>query len=75
MSQPTKDETGSGWTRAEIDQYLDGICTEIGAGSVMIPKNDGDRAHNAANKRAVEIVKGYQRGRGIFQLPWKDVEP
>lgn len=50
---------------------LDGIKTEIIAGSVLRPKNDGDRAWNDANRRSAGIIDNYISGKGLFQLPTK----
>lgn len=51
-----------------FDKWLDGMMAEIGAGSVLAPRNEGDRAHNAANSRAKEIIRTYKTGSGLFQI-------
>jgi len=52
----------------EMKRVLNGIRTEIVAGSVTFPKTEDDRLWNRANDRAVRIIDGYLRGEGLFQM-------
>lgn len=53
---------------SEVNGWLEGIQTEIIAGKVMRVRNEGDRAHNDACSRAVRIIDGYIKGKGLYQL-------
>jgi len=57
-------------TKPEIfkRKAVEGIKSEIMAGSVLFPKNEGDKAWNNANKRAVSIINKYLAGEGLFML-------
>lgn len=48
-------------------EVLKGIKSEIVAGSVLLPKDDADRAWNDANMRAARILSHYIEGKGMFQ--------
>src|SRR5208282_3412782 len=45
-----------------------GARKEIFAGSVMLPKSEGDRVWNQCIERAVDILKRYEIGHGLFQM-------
>ena len=49
-----------------------GMKTEIGAGGVLIPKSDADRAWNSANERAIRIIEMYEQNNGLFQATAND---
>lgn len=51
-----------------LKEILHAIQTEIGAGEVMFPKSDSERAHNNACERAIAIIKNYRDGFGLFQI-------
>lgn len=51
----------------ELKTALIGIKAEITAGSVLLPRDDADRAWNDANRRACKIIDRYISGNGIFQ--------
>jgi hypothetical protein len=53
---------------AETLGILNGIVTEIGAGKVMFPISEADRAHNHACERAISIIHNYREGYGLFQM-------
>ena len=44
------------------------MITEIGAGRVLIPVDDADRAWNSASERAIRIINQYQDGRDLWQV-------
>ena len=46
---------------------LEGVYTEIMAGTAIFTKGERAEGWNAATERAVEIVKKYMRGEGLFQ--------
>lgn len=50
-------------------QDWDGAITEIGAGQVMIPISQADHAWNDASRRAIDILRKYRDGVGLFQTP------
>jgi hypothetical protein len=54
---------------------LRGIRTEIGAGMVLIPKDDRERTWNSAHERANQIVQNYIDGNGLFQITAKPKRP
>jgi hypothetical protein len=53
---------------AEMIEVLRGIQTEIGAGMVLFPKSDAERAHNNACERANSIIANCIEGYGLFQM-------
>lgn len=52
-------------------EALRGVRTEIGAGKVMFPKSDADRAWNSCADRATRIISNYLDGEGLFQIATK----
>jgi hypothetical protein len=52
----------------ETVEILRNIKTEIGAGMVLFPKSEAERAHNNACARANAIITNYQEGYGLFQM-------
>jgi hypothetical protein len=49
-------------------EILQNVKTEIGAGMVLFPKSEAERAHNNACDRANTIITNYQEGYGLFQM-------
>jgi len=47
---------------------LEGARKEIVAGGVLLPKSAEDRVWNQCIERAVDILKRYKTGHGLFQL-------
>ncbi|HUT42704.1 MAG TPA: hypothetical protein VMW95_00100 [Desulfobacterales bacterium] len=47
--------------------YYDDIITEIKAGMVIFISCPQDRAWNQASQRAIDIIKKYKKGNGLFQ--------
>jgi len=60
---------------AKTIEILRNIKTEIGAGMVMFPKSEAERAHNNACDRANTIITNYQEGYGLFQMARHNEEP
>ena len=58
-----KKDTPKEWLAATFR----GMKTEIRAGSVLMPKDEADRAWNSANERAILIIEAYERNEGLFQ--------
>ena len=52
----------------ETLEILRNIRTEIGAGKVLFPKTEAERAHNNACDRANTIISNYAQGFGLFQM-------
>jgi hypothetical protein len=52
----------------ETVDLLHNIKIEIGAGMVLFPKSEAERAHNDACDRANTIITYYQEGNGLFQM-------
>lgn len=46
---------------------FEGIRKEMTASMVLNVKNGEDRAHNQAMRTALQIVKRYEKGEGLFQ--------
>lgn len=53
---------------ADTIEVLRNITTEIGAGMVLFPRSDAERAHNNACERANKIISNYIEGYGLFQM-------
>lgn len=53
---------------SDTRQVLKWIETELYAGMVMLPKNDGDKVWNDAHQRCLGILKNYAHGEGLFQM-------
>jgi hypothetical protein len=52
----------------EVRELLRDIQTEIGAGMVLFPGSNAERAHNNACDRAISIIANYREGIGLFQM-------
>lgn len=52
---------------ASHKQVYGWIITELRAGMVLEPKDEGDRMWNHCTLRAISIVKKYEQGIGLFQ--------
>lgn len=53
---------------AETIETLRNIRMEIGAGMILIPKSDAERAYNIACDRANSIIFNYMEGCGLVQM-------
>lgn len=53
---------------AETLEALKGARTEIGAGMVLRPLSEADHAHNGACEQAINIIRHYEQGSGLFQM-------
>jgi len=66
--RPVKSEDTGG---PQLREVLGWIKTEIGAGKVLVPRTEPERAHNNACERALSIISNYADGVGLFQMTRK----
>lgn len=50
------------------EEHLKGLLTELNAGKVLLPTTAEGKAWNNATDRAIELIKDYQHGDGLFQI-------
>lgn len=51
-----------------LDKDIEGLLTELSAGKVIGARGE-DQAYNSGVDRAIQLVKKYREGRGLFQDP------
>lgn len=52
----------------EVQQTLNWILTEVGAGMCLVPKSDEEKTWNNAHERCKSIIYNYRDGIGLFQI-------
>lgn len=51
------------------DKEIEGLFSEIVSCKCLFPKSDEDRAYNQGMDKAINFIKNYKDGKGLFQIP------